>query len=489
MDFRHLSVWITFLLFIFTGCVDVGGLHRLPLEPEFQIAPQFREFYKQLGGESRMGMAISPAFAHNGFFYQYTLNGLLVYSDRASGYERLALASLGIEMGFTPLQETINKDIRKMEYPILEEFIPLYEEMGGIEVVGRALTPPRFNPTRQRFEQYFEKLGFFRLVSASPGSVNLLAYGAWKCASRCKDFPIENSGVILPSEMDKRFIHHVNNLGISLTGYPVTPAYQTKDGLLEQVFDNMILGFDKNKPDILLIQPLVSRLGILADPLKSPSDVKDMIFISVIEGRGYHVPIIFLNFIERHGGINISGLPMSEYKMVQDRLYRQCFVNLCLEDDHRIDGILRIHPSPLGYNYAQVLQQEDSIYPQTPDLVTKTPEANLVMDPSTQVTIQVWEMHPWVSSQTHQEIELRVSINGKPIQGVKPYINIVLPNRKTVRQEMPFTNSEGRSSIRLNPIKVPSGTLIPYQVCVPFSDEASFCSKGDFLIMDFSTMP
>lgn len=507
---------VTITLFLFTtACSDEGSKKILVLAEGSDVDPLFREFYDQMGGLEIMGPAISPIFSFEKVRYQYTVAGMMIFDPLAPANRRFNLAALGLEMEISEpsVPPPDQSDVRYVNGHIIHsEFIPMYDRLGGARYVGRPITEVHYNPEEQRVEQYFENLGMFRLEEESQLAVQLLAYGVWKCNASCRQPRPSNNTVILPKQTDVRFLDAVARLGPDFTGYALTVAYTAPDGNLEQIFENVVLYTDSNHTDQVFLRSISERLGMFSDPPVAPSEDPKFEFFLIQGEKGFNVPESFLDYMGYHGGIDSIGPPISELSLVKDMIYRQCFTNICLEENQNVSGTLRIRPVQMGYTYkdlsVQLVDTLDALPGQLPgerqeDLPETRPTLQSEIQPSIQpdtvpetqpqvdvsatqngegMGVRVWESYPMVTPDQSQEIGVSVVENDIPLRMIEPELTVWLPDGGQKNYYMYPTGDDGHTYMQLDPIDAPSGTLIPYQVCINHLGKARFCVKDSFLI-------
>ena len=521
---------------VLVSCADDG------LEPDYNqpasitIDPIFREYYDELGGEEILGPAISPSFSEGNNKYQYVQSALLVFNPNDPSGQRIQLAPLGMEMNVAEpgVQRPDRPNVRYIDgHIIYPEFVVLYEKLGGARHTGRPISEVHYNPDIKRYEQFFENVGMYILESDPEGKPHLLAYGAWKCDTYCRQQPLQGSQVVTPYRIDEYFVEAVDRLGIEFTGYAITDAYQTPDNYIEQVYANIVLVADPAESYRVFLRPITERLGILNDPLEEELAHPDFSFYPIQNDKyGYNVLVKFWDYIAMHGGPEASGPPITRYTPVRNDVFRQCFKNLCLEARLNESGEITIKPSPMGYQYKNLSlepvspgsesgsiislgQKANTIQPGE-ELNASTPEsrdgnnagltaeverpidpsalAELGADPSievftspqssNQISIQVWESFPMVGQNQSQEIGVMVFENGNSLQGIEPDLMIELPDDTTRRYYMYPTGRDGQTRMIIDPINLPIGTLIPYQVCIFFPGGEKFCVRDSFVIWD-----
>ena len=240
---------------------------------------------------------------------------------------------------------------------IYKEFLPLYEKLKGELVVGKPITNVRFNPLEQRLEQYFENLGFYRLVEEPSGSVHLLAYGVFACGENC-NYPARKGSAVSnqPLTVDMPFLPIIAKMdNPAAFGEPLTIPYQLENGQIQQVYENAVfVGNSINLETVRLLDVPV-RLGyVVAEPGPQTMNSSDgIVFYNVDGANGFHVPIVFDTFIIGHGGREFSGNPIGEYFQIGDFI-RQCFQNYCLDYYPNEIEQNRVKLAPLGEDFLKV---------------------------------------------------------------------------------------------------------------------------------------
>lgn len=461
--------------------------------------PQFHDFYQRLGGGQILGPVISHLFTHGQISYQYTLAGLMAYDPLAPEHERYYLAPLGLDLGILEavVQPPDDPSLRYVDGHVIEpQFLPLYQELGGARVTGRPLTEARYNPAKERVEQYFENLGFYRTESDLPGVAHLLAYGQWKCGTSCllPSISFSDASVESPIPPGPEFRKAVDRLGQSFTGFAICPPYDSPDGTKQQVFENVVLAVPNEGGGRLLLYSTPATLGIVPEPLVFPSNDPRMFFYPVSEGKGYNVPQIFLDYLAQHGGLDAAGPPISELLPIGDGIYRQCFSNLCLEEHAEEAGTLRIRPAPLGFNFwrdvvvatGQEGAPESGQLKGTESLDIGQPRpvpTQVISQPVSEgVIVNVWKKYPVIAPGHRQEIGVVVLRENLPMVGVHMALILTLSDGESARFEMEPSGSDGQSYYLLEAMDAPLGEPIVYQVCVYHRPGEVACVQDSFLI-------
>jgi len=439
---KHILLSLFVLATLLSGCkvntasIASGG------NSENDVDLRFREFYDWLGGENVLGPVISEKFGKGGYEYQYTAAVLMVYIPNADDNQRYQLAPLGMELGIA--EPPMNPD-SPTGHEIYPGFLDIYNLMGGIRYAGVPITEPHYNADKGRIEQYFENVGFYHL-EADFDNVHLLHYGAWKCG-----VSPEEATVRVWSSVGSSFDAAVQRLDPTLTGYPLTETYTAFDGVLEQIFENVVIIADINNPGNIRLRPILGMIGI---PVQEPGN--------------YLIPKPFREFIDRNSGLEFTGQPLTEYAGLSSEVFRQCFSNLCLDYFPNAPKGFDVRPAPLGYTYKSLYYLPG--------------EQQISGNSKSEITLRVWETYPLLANSQKQEIGVRLESGQKPLENFEPILTLNVPGMGDIGYKFPPTNQDGTSYLVLDPINAANGTRIEYQVCVKDLNNDNYCITDDFMI-------
>jgi hypothetical protein len=210
-----------------------------------------------------------------------------------------------------------------------------------------------------------------------------------------------------------------------------------------------LLGLDRGKPGINRNEPFMD-------------------FIPVQGNLGFHVPAIFISFLEKYGGLSTSGLPVTDPFHLNSTIYRQCFENYCLDFDLGQSGEERLSLAPLGKMYAEY--------------VGYSLENNLSPERENTLLIEVFESENYLSSGEKMDIQIKISERGTPLYNREPYAVFTLPDGTDITIYPDPTNSEGTTFLETPPIQAPNVTLIPYKICLDNRDSEPNCINDHYLI-------
>ncbi len=471
----------TFLSVYVVACSAGRNDRATVLGDTLPVDPLFRQFHAQLGGEKTLGPAITPVFEQNGIIYQYTVGSLMMYDPQSPPDQHFKLGPLGLDLGISeaPVSRPEREDVLYVAgHVIYDKFKSLYNQMGGQEVVGAPLTEAYHNHEKERVEQYFENVGFYWIEGDETDAIYLLAFGTWKCGEHCAVEPSDSARIAIPSKRAEPFVKASARLGLEFTGYALTEPYFSKDGQLQQIYENVVFAIRPENPEIVRLIPVPEKIGYIHDPLKPSSHTPDLYFYPVQGEMGYEIPLYIMDYIKKHGGLDFIGAPITQQISFDDNLSRQCFENLCLEAQPGGSGIMEVRPIPLGEEYRDLFFN--------PLEIETGPQMGSPLD----ITIQIWEGYPLVSPDQQQEVGVVVYANRQPLPGVEPVLELTLPNGDHQTLRLPATDESGESQIRIEPLEAPNGSLIPYKVCVDAQTEQNFCVMDSYLIWqsDFITV-
>jgi hypothetical protein len=488
------SLIVVLLLPFLYACSSTSGITDQPLDGTYPVDPVLEEFYLELGGADILGAAISTLFAKDDFQCQYTVNALMCFNPRVTGIDRYHLEPLGERLG---VLETPDPQV-ETKYPIIvdgygihKDFIPLYKALYGPIYAGGPLTNPIYNHNLKRIEQYFQNVGFYQPLNNSPDA-NLLEYGAYLCDSECR-YPISN---FIPQIEDPAvtteslFEFSITNMGgFEIFGQTLTELYISADGNLEKVYETVVFFAPQDDPGYVRLRPLPILLGfqIMEPGPKKYNNEDNMIFYAYEGNLGYHVPIVFDEFISFHGGTEISGNPIWDPAIYAGSdVPRQCFQNYCLDYYKDADSGKKARLAPLGALFLEQidpshrLDQEDTELdyglPSLSDGYTDE-DLGFVMN----------EAAPQITNQESQIIEIMVfhKETYQPISGIQASVTLTVPDGSQFIYHTPPTDAEGKSKVTIDPLyMVSSNNLITYEVCLSLLGNTQNCTSDAFIIWD-----
>lgn len=467
-----ISVSLLFILFI-SSCNPSTTASRRGI---YTIDPTFSDFYREFGAEDVLGAVISPAFDKDGITYQYVVAGLMAYNPNLDPLKRYLfspIASTEWKINGPVEPAPADSDAHYVNgHQIWEEVKPFYDQYGQ-DIMGLPLTSVTINEAKQRYEQYFDGIGFYRNISDPPGQIHLMPYGDWMCGKECRFIssdptPPAPSFVQDFSATEQLFLQASARLGYGFTGAPLAAPDLGSDGNYQMVFENVVLYIDPTYSHQIRLRPLPEWLGIRAEPPIEAVKADWLTFYPTQAGLGYNVPNLFINYINAHGAEEYSGDPISEYRSLSDGGYSQCFRYVCLEDHPTAPQGLRIRPHALGADYVSAGETTSSVS----STITDTLEIN------------AWEGAPLIPSGQKQVIHIEARQNRKPLSGIQVSLVVTQPDGITKTYTLEPTGQDGNTSIELDPIDGANGSIVQYQVCVIGGMTQQFCFSQSYTIWD-----
>jgi len=463
---KHLIALLLFLAVISAACsggARNGGTSLGSASP-YLIEPIFQEFYDFLGGQARLGAALSPVIVEGKVQKQYLESALMVYNPELPASEQYSLSPLGQQLGVwdEPLANTDLPGVLFVEgYIVYEGFAPLYQELGGQRYVGKPLTGVRYIAEQNRVEQYFENLGFYLNLDDPETGVQLISYGRLVCGDSC-GVPANPAAIIqIELPYGEPFVSTVSRLGDGFVGARLAGPYQTADGSLEVIYENIVLAANADQSERAAPRPILSLLGRTPDALVTRLENPNVIFYGIDGEYGYNVPILFSDYIAQHGGFEIFGQPISEVKLLEDGAPSQCYANACL----KYLGEGQVQPLPIGAEYKARFYDAPALQVQ-----------------AQQVQVRVWEEHSQISSAEEQIIYANLFAGTQLLAGLQPYIELTLPGGSTSIYQFPPSDANGLTQLTIPPVQGQNGTLVPYRVCLEGFGTDAVCTSESYMI-------
>ena len=520
---KMLPISALLALSLFLGACAAGGETKQSAQATSGVDPVFREYYLDLGGVEILGQPISPPFADGDNTCQFTVNALMCFNPYDTGSGRFFLYPLGsaLNVAELPNPNLNNQDPNTLYgFEIFPDFMSTVRELDGGNVAGRPLTGIRYDAELQRVEQYFENLGFYANLNGTQGKVQLLPYGAYICDRHCRS---SEYAPFAPNRQKPNmpFLASLNRIGgIKTFGRPLTDDYIASDGNVEQVFENAVLYAPPDDLSNVRLRPLPRLLGMFSLPPGPQRYAQENKVLFVItqpsDGSGYHVPVLFDQFIAQHGGYELSGLPIADTTYYEGNIPRQCFENYCLDYQGQTDAGSQVIMTPLGAQYLEqfgagqtpVLPAQSEppvqpapaqeIAPDQPEAPPTRPEpAELQQQPSPppaeptptltgDLILRVAEQRQQIAASQSQILYILVhhAQDLEPVPGLVARITLITPDNEIVYYT-PTTGSGGRTSLAIPPMpELENGSLVSYQVCLELDSQPAVCVNDSYLIWD-----
>jgi hypothetical protein len=468
-----LSIVSLLIIFLINACTSSTDTSTSGI---YAVNPTFSDFYREFGADNTLGPAISPSYVNQGVTYQYVVSGLMSYNPNEVPLRRFHFSPIASsEWHINGLVEPAPQD-SNMHYAsghkIWEEIWSFYDQYSP-DIIGLPVTGVQVNDAKQRYEQYFEGLGFYRNYSDAPGEIHLMPYGSWMCGKECQ---YRVTDTTIPAASYSRqysatellFLQASERLGYGFTGAPLVAPRLGSDGNYEMVFENVSMYIDPSIGSQIRLRPLPSWLGIQADQPKAPVEAGWLSFYQIQDGLGFNVPNTFTEYINNHGSTDYFGSPITEYRSLSDGGYSQCFTNVCLEYHSTAPIGLQIRPHSLGAEYL------------TLGAKSSTPGPSF----SEALQVNAWEDFPLIPSGHNQVINIEATQNNTPMMGIAFSLVVKQPDGITKTYTLDPTGDNGKTSIELDPINGPNGAIVQYEVCVIGGVSPQVCFSRSYTIWD-----
>lgn len=516
-------------------------------EETFPVDPIFEGLYASLGGSGNLGPALTPLQESGNLKIQYVEAALMVFDPQSASNDQYRLAPLGLVFGIAE-PAVPNPGVPDHRYlnghVIFDDFAPLFEQLGGSRIVGRPLTEARYNPDKDRVEQYFENLGFYTRAGEAGEEVRLLAYGAFACDRRCRYQPNPASIPTLRPLLPEPFASRVSQLGLSFVGRTLTEPYLNSENQIEIIFENLVLATTAPVP--------IEEGFELPIRLWLPHIVKQF-----MQDSGIELPFrIYLPFIPANtsGEIKSDGSIHLRIKwhaltppikaFAQNQVFevfaRPIVQELDIQPQPLVprsdDPLMVFYPieGDLGHNVpvyfddylgrhgggqisgnpiTEVFLLQDGVFRQCfenicLDFDTRAPEGERLRPAALGVRykdrffqqtgdefrksqsledtrLQVWESQSFVSTHEIQVINVAVHENEIPLMNREPELMLTLPDNTQYKYHFPPTGEDGHSALEIPAVDAPNGSLIAYRVCLTVISGDQLCVTDNYLIWNY----
>lgn len=265
--------------------------------------------------------------------------------------------------------------------------------------------------------------------------------------------------------------------GRRVFGEPQGEPVIAEDGQMEQAYTNIVIYSPPDNPNAVQFRPLGRSLGM---PARQPGPKKydrrqNVIFYPVDGDLGFHVPVVFDEFIAQHGGTEKSGKPISEPMAIEvkgEKVARQCFENYCLDYYNNAPQGVQVRLAPLGMQHrANISSATHTALPQ--------PEAlsMLISEDKTQLNS--------LDSQTFYLLVYKDHTK-EPQAGITARIELMLPNGNSYLYQTPPTGVNGWTSLTIPPLpNLQHGMMVAYQVCLEQPVEPQPCTSETYLVWNY----
>jgi len=334
---------ITFILYIafaltLATCVPVPPPQSFTTDSGLTVAPDFEGFYNRYDGLRTLGNPISPEILENGIRVQYFESGRLEYHPQLPEGSQVILSNLGKELyGIEPCLPVENVEPGALYFSstchsVSPQFSGFFLEYGGVSFFGYPISEMYIRDGR--FVQHFERATIVWHKSELPEyGFNLAGIGSRVCPqSICGDLPpgpyAPAFSESLPKPVDATAIQsfYESHNGQTLFGAPIGGPHLSEDGVVEQVYENVILYTNPSAAEKVSLRPLgLTRLGAADGPVPQ-TDAPNSFYSNIY---GHNVTGAIYTFFSAHGGLDFFGHPLTEMR-IEDGYLVQYFENTAI---------------------------------------------------------------------------------------------------------------------------------------------------------------
>lgn len=279
--------------------------------------------------------------------------------------------------------------------------------------------------------------------------------------------------------LDGLFVEFYDRRGGSeLLGFPITESFvDPHSGLLIQYLENARLELAPTGLDAAA-RVRLAQLGILVGgwdlPLRSGRiPIGRSAGCRYYEQSGHQVCHAFLDFYQRHGGPETFGLPITEFRIEDDRVV-QYFETFRLDWNPESGSETRIRVGSLGrVHFEQMRYSAALLSPVAPGELDQYRVLGLRLNASV--------LKPLVSVGDTQSVYIAVSDqNFRPVEGAATLLTVHLPDA-TRFQMLPLTDHNGVTRAELNLSDQLPGTRVALEYTVVYRD-LSALTRDSFYI-------
>jgi hypothetical protein len=274
--------------------------------------------------------------------------------------------------------------------------------------------------------------------------------------------------------LDARFIAFFDEHGAEeILGYPITDVFvDPENGYPAQYCENARLEQVRQGVEVVVRMPVLGELlggwdAPLAPRPRAASGCR------YFPESGHQVCFAFLDFFDRHGGLELFGYPISEFKFENGRVV-QYFQGFRLDwypeasdgRQVRIAALGRVHFDAMGYD---------------PNLLESNPPPDIQQYRVLELRPQASVWKPVTLSSDTQRIFVVVrDQNLMPVQGAGVTLNVIFDDHERVLV-MPRSDAAGISQIDLGFQGQPPGRRVTFEALVTYLD-LQVSTRDSFLI-------
>lgn len=329
--FRFLAVLMAVWLFLPAASASAaGGSYRYFPETGRTVGGEFLTFFDRYGGVAIFGYPITNEFLEGGTTVQYFQRARFEWHPENPPPYQVQLGLLGslIHPPDPPVADWTDPRRSDQQYfpetghAVSGVFLHFYRNHGGLTVFGYPITEAykvEGNITIQYFQRARMEMypGDSRVYLGNLGEEWLYRRPKWTETPPAPQPPVRSrffpeTGYVVTDEF---LTFWETRGGLDIFGYPISDRF-VQGGLTVQYFQRARFELHPENPE-----PYRVLLGLLGSELYGPPDppVPNWTtpwnpYIRYFPMTGHIVSYAFLDFFDRHGGVDIFGYPLTEAK-------------------------------------------------------------------------------------------------------------------------------------------------------------------------------
>jgi len=154
---------LALMLFLLTSCAD--EVDKTPVT--LGVDPRLREFYSTRGGDERIGLPVGGVLSQGDILMQVFENAINVYNPSAPVGEQVGFMKLGHNFVIedpAPRGLVVEVHLQLNQHVVFDDFISLFNGMGGVRFVGYPLTSVRKTMKRAATSNILKICGFIASI-------------------------------------------------------------------------------------------------------------------------------------------------------------------------------------------------------------------------------------------------------------------------------------------------------------------------------------
>jgi hypothetical protein len=277
--------------------------------------------------------------------------------------------------------------------------------------------------------------------------------------------------------LDGRFVSFFDSHGgVEILGYPITDVFvDPEQGYPIQYLENARLEWVRQGDAVGVRMPVLGELlGGWDAPLSgSSATIGSSSGCRYFHESGHRICFAFLDFFNQHGGAELFGYPISEFKIENGRVV-QYFQGFRLDWHPEAPGGIQVQVAPLGLEHFEIMGYD-------PNLLKSHPPEDMGEYRLIELRSQISLTKPVVQSDDWQRVFVVVrDQNLMPVQNASVTLEVQFADQERVLV-LPQSGAAGISSVRIEFEDQPPGSSVTLEVLV-VKDGLETITRDSFLV-------